>query len=357
MLNIQELLALMMERKASDMHLTAGSPPVLRIDGEMVPTAYEKLSPEVCQRIVYSLLTEAQKQKFEASNELDLSFSVKDIGRIRMNVFRQRGAVSASLRSIPNQFLTFEELGLPMIVNDLMKLQKGLILVTGPTGCGKSTTLASMIDYLNSERHGHIITLEDPIEYVHYHKKSIVNQREVGQDTQSFSQALKYVLRQDPDVILVGEMRDLETVQAALNIAETGHLVLATLHTTDASQSINRILDIFPAHQQGQVRSQLSFVLQAVISQMLILRATGMGRAMACEVLIANAAVRNLIRDGKTEHIPSTIQTGGKFGMQTYNQSLLNLYEQRLITFQQALENSPDPEELKKMMQKSVVGI
>ena len=253
--------------------------------------------------------------------------------------------------------MTFEELGLPQIVYDLMKLQKGLILVTGPTGSGKSTTLASMINYLNQERNGHIVTVEDPIEYVHYHNKCVVNQREVGADTQSFSSALKYALRQDPDIILIGEMRDLETIREALIIAETGHLVFGTLHTTDAAQSINRIVDVFPSHQQMQVRSQLSFVLQAIFSQMLLLKASGAGRLLASEVLIATPAVRNLIRDGKTEHIVSAIQTGGKFGMVTFNQSLLRLYDERMITFQQALENSPDPEELKKMLQKSVAGL
>lgn len=356
MLNIQELLMLMSEKKASDLHLTIGSAPMLRVDGEMVPTPYDKLTPETSQRIIYSLLTESQKQRFEATSELDMSFTFKEVGRIRMNVFRQKNAIAAALRSVSNQFLTFEELGLPPIAHELMKLQKGLILVTGPTGSGKSTTLASMINNLNEERNGHIMTVEDPIEYVHAHKKCIVNQREVGSDTQTFAQALKYVLRQDPDIILIGEMRDLETIQAALTIAETGHLVLASLHTTDAAQSINRIVDVFPAHQQSQARTQLSFVLQAAISQILLAKASGVGRVMACEILIATPAVRNLIRDGKTEHVPSTIQTGGKFGMQTFNQSLVHLYEDRLITFQQALENSAEPEEVKKMLQKSAVG-
>ena len=356
-LSIQDLLIMMSEKKASDLHLTTGVSPMLRIDGEMVPTPFEKLTPDTCQRVIYSILTEAQKQKFEASGELDLSFSFKEVGRIRMNVFRPAGSVAAALRAISNTFMTFEELGLPQIVYDLMKLQKGLILVTGPTGSGKSTTLASMINYLNQERNGHIVTVEDPIEYVHYHNKCVVNQREVGADTQSFSSALKYALRQDPDIILIGEMRDLETIREALIIAETGHLVFGTLHTTDAAQSINRIVDVFPSHQQMQVRSQLSFVLQAIFSQMLLLKASGAGRLLASEVLIATPAVRNLIRDGKTEHIVSAIQTGGKFGMVTFNQSLLRLYDERMITFQQALENSPDPEELKKMLQKSVAGL
>lgn len=357
MLNIHDLLVMMNEKKASDLHLTVGAPPMLRVDGVMVPTPYENLTPEVSQRIIYSLLTEVQKQKFEAVNELDLSFSIKDIGRVRMNVFRQKGAVAAALRSVSNEFLTFEELGLPPITYELMKLQKGLILVTGPTGSGKSTTLASMINYLNQERNGHIMTVEDPIEYVHYHNKCVVNQREVGPDTQTFANALKYVLRQDPDIILIGELRDLETIQSALIIAETGHLVFASLHTTDAAQSINRIIDVFPAHSQSQVRTQLSFVLQAVFSQFLLAKASGVGRALACEVLIAVPAVRNLIRDAKIEHIPSTIQTGGKFGMQTFNQSLMKIYEDRLITYQEALDHSPDPEELKKMLMKSPVGI
>ncbi len=281
-LDMAELLRMMSEKKASDLHIALGAPPVLRIDGQMVPTAFPKLTAEICQHLVYSLLTDTQKQRFESTNELDISFGIKNIGRVRMNVFRQRGAVGAALRAIPQKIQALDELGLPAVAYDILKIPKGLILVTGPTGSGKSTTLASMIDYLNEHHQGHIVTVEDPIEYFHQHKKSVINQREVGSDTTSFAQALKDVLRQDPDIILVGEMRDIETIQAAINIAETGHLVLATLHTTDAAQSINRIIDVFPPHQQAQVRAQVSFVLQAVFSQQLLPRINGLGRVLAC---------------------------------------------------------------------------
>jgi twitching motility protein PilT len=350
-LDMNDLFVLMKERNASDLHLTPGLPPMLRVDGEIVPTQYDKLTPEVCQRLIYSLLTETQRQRFEATNELDVAFGVKGIGRIRMNVFRQRGTVSAALRVIPTKIFSFEELGLPPVVYEVLGLPKGLVLVTGPTGSGKTTTLTSMIDYLNQHRRGHIITIEDPIEYLHSHKNCIVNQREVGADTASFAAALKYVLREDPDIILIGEMRDLETIQAALTIAETGHLVFATLHTNDAVQSINRIIDVFPPHQQTQVRTQLSFVLQAVFSQMLLPRATGQGRVLAVEVLIVTPAIRNLIRDQKVEQIALAIQTGGKFGMQTMNQSLYNLYMKKLITYQTAISSSLDPDGLKRMLQ------
>jgi twitching motility protein PilT len=355
MLNMQDLLLLLIEKKASDLHLTAGLPPMLRIDGEVTATQYEKLSPDVCQRLIYSLLTDSQKEKFEATNELDLSFGIKGVGRVRMNVFRQRGSVGAALRSIPQKILTFDELHLPVVVLELMKLHKGLILVTGPTGSGKSTTLASMVNYLNENRSSHIVTIEDPIEYVHLHKKSIVNQREVGSDTQSFPAALKYVLRQDPDIILVGEMRDLETISAALTIAETGHLVLATLHTTDAASSVNRIIDVFPPHQQAQIRSQLSLVLQAVFAQQLLPHASGSGRVLASEVLVVTPAIRNLIREMKIEQIYLAMQTGGKFGMQTMNQSLYELYNHRQIPYQTALESSTDPDDLKRILQKTTV--
>ena len=355
MLNMQDLLLLLMEKKASDLHLTAGIPPMLRIDGEVTPTQYEKLTPDMCQRLIYSLLTDSQKEKFEATNELDLSFGIKGVGRVRMNVFRQRGSVGAALRSIPQRVLTFDELHVPAVVHELMKLQKGLVLVTGPTGSGKSTTLASMIDSLNEHRPSHIMTIEDPIEYVHYHKKSIVNQRELGSDTNSFPQALKYVLRQDPDIILIGEMRDLETISAALTIAETGHLVFATLHTTDAASSINRIVDVFPPHQQTQIRSQLSFVLQAVFAQQLLPHASGTGRVLACEVLVVTAAIRNLIREMKIEQIYLSMQTGGKFGMQTMNQSLYDLYVRRQVSYQAALDATTDPDDLKRILQKVAV--
>jgi twitching motility protein PilT len=352
MLNMQDLLLLLMEKKASDLHITAGLPPMLRIDGEVIQTQFEKLTPDLCQRLIYSLLTDSQKEKFEATNELDLSFGIKGVGRVRMNVFRQRGSVGAALRSIPQRIMTFDELHLPPVTHELMKLGKGLVLVTGPTGSGKSTTLASMIDFLNEHRTSHIVTIEDPIEYVHYHKQSIVNQREIGTDTNSFPTALKYVLRQDPDIILIGEMRDLETIQAALTIAETGHLVFATLHTTDAASSVNRIIDVFPPHQQPQIRSQLSFVLQAVFAQQLIPHASGSGRVLTAEVLVITPAIRNLIREMKLEQIYLAMQTGSKFGMQTMNQNLYDLYTNRKITYQTALDSSMDPDDLKRMLQK-----
>jgi len=352
MLSMDELLKLMMEKRASDLHLTVGASPMLRIDGEVYPTQHEKLTPDISQRLIYSLLTDKQKEKFEATNELDLSFGVKGIGRIRMNVFRQRNAVAAALRSISEKILTFEDLGLPPVVYDIMRLQKGLILVTGPTGCGKSTTLASMINFLNEKRQGHIMTIEDPIEYVHQHKKCVVNQREVGADTSSFPSALKYVLRQDPDIILIGEMRDLETIGAALTIAETGHMVFATLHTTDAPSSINRVIDVFPTHQQAQIRSQLSFVLQAVFTQQLLVRTGGIGRVLACEVLLVTPAVKNLIRDMKVEQIYLSMQTGAKFGMQTMNASLCELVSKGKITNEEAMNATTDADDLKRLLQK-----
>ncbi len=302
------------------------------------------------QQLIFSLLNEQQKQRFEASNELDLAFGIKGIGRLRVNIFRQRGAVGAAVRSIPNSFKTFEQLGLPKAVESLVNIPRGLILVTGPTGSGKSTTLASIIDYINEHHTLHIVTVEDPIEYVHSHKKSMINQREVGQDTESFPTALKYVLRQDPNVILIGELRDLDTISSALTIAETGHLVFGTLHTNDCAQSINRLIDVFPPHQINQVRVQLSFVLQAVLSQQLLAQSSGSGRALACELLVVTSAIRNLIREQKIEQIQLAIQTGGKLGMQTMNQSLSQLYQAKKITFQEALLHSTDPEDLKRLL-------
>jgi twitching motility protein PilT len=354
MVSISELFLMMHERGASDLHLTAGAPPTLRIDGELVPTQFERLSGESTQQLVFSLMTDAQRQRFEATNELDMAFGLKGIGRLRMNVFRQRGAVGAAIRSIPQSFMTFEELGLPAVIYDVMKIQKGLVLVTGPTGSGKSTTLACMIDYINERKSLHIVTVEDPIEYVHTHKKSLVNQREIGGDTENFTQALRHILRQDPDVILIGEMRDLETIGAALTIAETGHLVFATLHTTDAAQTINRIIDVFPPHQQEQIRVQLSFVLQGVFCQVLVPHQSGTGRCLASEVLIVTPAIRNLIREQKVEQIHMTIQTGGKFGMQTMNQSFCELYRKQRISYQEAMLRTTDPEDLKRLIQRGV---
>jgi twitching motility protein PilT len=350
MINIDTLLRLMFEKGASDLHVTAGVPPVLRIDGEMTPTEYEKLRPETCQQLIYSILTDEQKERFEKDDELDISFGVEGVGRVRMNVFKQRGAVAAVLRTIPAHILTFEELALPPIVNDIVKLPKGMVLVTGPTGSGKSTTLASMIDWINSHEQSHIITVEDPIEFIHSHKMSVVNQREVGTDTKTFGNALKYVLREDPDVILVGEMRDLETISAALTIAETGHLVFATLHTPDAVQAVNRIIDVFPAAQQQQVRTQLSFVLQAVMCQQLLPKAYTSGRILALEIMMVTPAVRNLIREEKVHQIYTQIQTGQEFGMQTMNQALYDLFRKQLVTHAEIFSRTTDVKDLQRLV-------
>ncbi len=349
---VKQLLKVMIDRGASDLHITTGSPPQIRIDGSLVPLPVAPLDPTETKQLCYSVLTEEQTIRFEKSNELDLSFGVRGLSRFRANIFMQRGAVAGAFRAIPFKILSFEELGLPAIVAQLAAIPRGLVLVTGPTGSGKSTTLAAMIDKINRERREHIMTIEDPIEYLHPNKLCVVNQREVGADTKSFKDALKYVLRQDPDVVLVGEMRDLETIESALTISETGHLVFATLHTNGAIQAINRVIDVFPAHQQAQVRAQLSFVLQGVLSQTLLPRADGPGRALALEVMVPNAAIRNLIREDKVHQIYSSMQTGqAQSGMQTLNQSLLALYSRRIIGLDDALNRSPDPNELQKMIQ------
>jgi len=350
--NLHQLLRAMIEKGASDMHITTGSPPLLRVDGSVVPLKLTPLSPVETKQLCYSVLTEDQKIAFERDKELDLSFGVKNLSRFRANIFMQRGAVSGAFRAIPFKILSFDELGLPPSVANLTSAPRGLVLVTGPTGSGKSTTLASIIDKINSEQRFHIMTIEDPIEYLHPHKRSIVNQREVGSDTAKFKEALKYVLRQDPDVVLVGEMRDLETIEAALTIAETGHLVFATLHTNSAAQSINRIIDVFPPHQQAQVRAQLSFVLEGVMSQLLLPRAGVPGRCLAMEVLIPNSAIKNLIREDKIHQIYSAMQVGqAKHGMQTMNQSLFSLYARRMITLEEALGRSGDQDELRSMIE------
>src|SRR5512136_1659242 len=328
----------MVEKGASDLHITTGSPPQLRIDGKLVPLRTAPLGPVETKQLCYSILTDAQKHKFEEESELDLSFGVKALSRFRANIFMQRGAVAGAFRTIPFKILTFQELGLPAVVTELAKKPRGLVLVTGPTGSGKSTTLASIIDKINTDRHDHIVTVEDPIEYLHPHKGCIVNQREVGADTKSFRSALKYVLRQDPDVVLVGEMRDLETIEAALTLAETGHLCFATLHTNSCVQTINRIVDVFPPHQQTQIRAQLSFSLEGILSQTLIPMASGKGRVLALEIMIPNPAIRNLIREDKIHEIYSQMQVGQeRFGMQTMNQSLISLVSRRLISLEDAL--------------------
>ncbi|MFN7181351.1 MAG: type IV pilus twitching motility protein PilT [Planctomycetota bacterium] len=348
--SIEELLTLLVERRGSDLHIAANSPPRIRVDGKLIETEYEPLSGEDTQKIIYGLLDEAQISRFEREKELDFSFGIEGLGRFRCNVLYQRGYVGSVFRVIPERIKTFSELGLPQDVCEyLCSLPKGLILVTGATGSGKSTTLAAMIDYINSTEYGHILTVEDPIEFVHQNKKCLVNQREVGSDTTDFKMALREALRQDPDVVLIGEMRDLETIEAALTISETGHLTFGTLHTSDVVQTINRIVDVFPAHQQQQIRTQLSFTLQGVFCQQLLVRASGKGRVLAAEIMIATPAIRSLIRENKIHQIYSIVQTSGKLGMKTMNQSLFELAKNGAITKETALEHSSDPEELKKL--------
>ena len=350
MVSLEELLTLLVQRNGSDLHISAASPPRIRVDGRLVPTGHEMLSSEETQKLVYSILDTDQIARFERSLELDLSFGIEGLGRFRTNVFMQRGAVGCVMRVIPHHVKTFEELGLPRkVCEDLCEQPRGLVLVTGATGSGKSTTLAAMIDYINQKDAGHIITIEDPIEFVHKNKNCLINQREVGSDTRGFKDALRTVLRQDPDVVLVGEMRDLETIEAALTISETGHLTYATLHTSDAVQTINRIVDVFPAYQQQQIRTQLSFVLIGVFCQQLLPRAGGKGRALASEIMISNSAIKSLIRENKAHQIYSQIQTGGKLGMATMNQSLFELCKAGLVTFDDALSHSSDPDDLRRM--------
>ncbi len=351
MSNLHQLLKLMVEKGASDLHITVGAPPMLRIDGEIVPIQAPPLSSTDCRQLCYSVLTDSQRQKFEEENELDASFGVKSVSRFRANIFMQRGAVSGVFRQIPFKIRSFEELNLPGVLLEFTQRSKGLVLVTGPTGSGKSTTLAAMLDKINSEQAVHILTIEDPIEFLHPHKRGIVNQREVHADTKAFKTALRYALRQDPDVVLIGEMRDLETIEAALSIAETGHLAFATLHTNGAIQTINRIIDVFPPHQQDQVRAQLSFTLEGIVSQQLIPRMGGPGRVIAMEVLVMTPAIRNLIREDKLHQMYSQMQVGQqKFGMQTMNQSLFSLLQRRLISVEEALSRSTDIDELKTMI-------
>jgi len=346
---VDQLLRELVEREGSDLHLTAGAPPRIRVDGRLVDVAERPLTPEESRKMTYSLLKEEQVARFERDLELDLSFGVDHLGRFRMNVFQQRGSVGCVLRLIPERIRSFAELGLAVTMCErLCEMPKGLILVTGATGSGKSTTLASMIDYINTTRRAHIVTVEDPIEFVHKHKNCLVNQREVGWDTRSFHNALRTVLREDPDVILIGEMRDMETVEAALRISETGHLTFGTLHTSDCVQTINRIVDIFPGNQQQQIRTQLSFTLQAVFCQQLLSRSDGIGRVLAAERMVMNAAIRSLIREDKAHQIYSIIQTGGELGMATMNQALFELFCRGAISYDEALTHTNDPEDLKR---------
>jgi twitching motility protein PilT len=350
-INLHQLLRAVVEKGASDLHVTTGTPPQLRIDGSLLPIKTSPLTPVDTKQLCYSVLTEEQKVQFERDNELDLSFGVKGLARFRGNIFVQRGAVAGVFRQIPFRIMSFEELGLPAVIARLANLPSGMVLVTGPTGSGKTTTLAAILDKINAEKRSHILTIEDPIEFLHPNKLSVVNQREVGADTSSFKDALRYALRQDPDVVLIGELRDLDAVEAALTISETGHLVLGTLHTNSAIQSINRIVDMFPPHHQAQIRSQLSFVLQGVVTQTLVPNANGPGRALALEILIPNAAIKNMIREDKAHQIYSAMQTGqATTGMQTMNQSLYSLYSRKIITREEALNRSPEADEMEMMI-------
>jgi len=351
-LELADLLTTAVEKNASDLHLTSGRPPVLRINGELFFVENRPvLNKEIITGLLEPVLTVSRKEELDRTGQVDFSHGLPHLGRFRVNVFRQRSALSAVMRLIPHEIPLLEALGLPEAVKDFAEKNRGMVLVTGPTGSGKTTTLASLLDIINTKRGCHIITLEDPIEYLHQHKKSLVNQREIGTDTESFAGALRAALREDPDVILVGEMRDFETIQTALTAAETGHLVFATLHTNDATQTVDRIIDVFPPHQQAQVRIQLSLTLQGIVSQQLLPRADQPGRALACEILVATSAVRNIIREGKTYQLPTVMQTGGKLGMQNMDKSLLQLYQRRMITIQEALLRTSDPEEFKRMVQ------
>ena len=353
MKTIDELLRELVDRGGSDLHLTAGSPPRIRVDGALRPIDEEILNPQQSQNLVYGILNSEQIARFEETLELDLSFGISGLGRFRTNVFQQRGAVGAVFRIIPYEIKGMRELGLPRaLCEKLCAMPKGLILVTGATGSGKSTTLAAMIEHINQVRHDHVVTIEDPIEFVYRNKGCLFNQREVGTDTKSFANALRSVMRQDPDVVLVGEMRDLETIEMALTLSETGHLTFATLHTSDCVQTINRIIDVFPSGQQQQIRTQLSFVLQAVFCQQLLATTSGKGRALCSEIMVANAAVRSLIRENKAHQIYSIIQTGGQAGMKTMNQSLYENCQKGKITMKEALEHSTDPDDLRRMFGK-----
>ncbi len=347
---LHQLLTAVQQNRASDLHITAGVPPMLRIDGKLVPIKHPPLTPTETKDLCYSIMTDMQRHRFEENLELDFSFGIENVGRFRANVYVQRGAIAGAFRLLPHEIRSLRELGLPPVVSELARKPRGLLLVTGPTGSGKTTTLASIIDQINEERHEHIVTIEDPIEYIFKHKNCIVNQREVGTDTKSFNNALKSVLREDPDVILIGEMRDLETIKIALTLAETGHLTLATLHTNTAVQTINRLIDVFPAGEQSQIRTQLSFVLEGVLCQTLIPKIGG-GRVLAVEVMVPTPAIRNLIREDKVHQIYSQQQIGQeKYKMQTLNQSLADLYLRKLITYEDAMAKSQEVEELRRLI-------
>ena len=357
-LPLPQLLKIMIDEGGTDLHITTNSPPVIRVHGGLRKIDHPVLTPAETKQIIYSVLSDNQKYKFEESWELDFSFGIKGVARFRANVFMQRGAVAGAFRRIPYEIWGFEKLGLPPVVSTLADKPRGLVLVTGPTGSGKTTTLASLIDKINKEKAVHIITIEDPIEYLHSHRKALINQRELHADTKGFSVALRSVLREDPDVVLIGEMRDLETIQAAITIAETGHLTFGTLHTNSASQTVNRIIDVFPPHQQDQVRTQLSMNLEGIITQSLLPKAGGRGRCLAVEVLIPNPAIRHLIRDNKIHQIYSTMQTGQeKYGMITFNQSLANLHFKREISLDYALSISHNPEELNELIKRGAGGL
>ncbi len=355
-INLRSLLEEMIERDASDLHITAGERAKLRVDGDITNSKNDYvLSPKDTLQIAYSVLTEQQKKRFEMDDELDFSFGIQGLARFRGNCFKQRGCVSMVMRQIPISIKTFSDLNLPPVIARMAEKPRGLVLVTGPTGSGKSTTLAAMIDKINRERKGHIITVEDPIEFIHKHQSCIINQREVGTDTKSFANALKYALREDPDVLLIGEMRDLETIQAALTIAETGHLAFATLHTNSAAEAVNRIIDVFPSHQQSQVRAQLAFVLEGIITQTLLPRRSGKGRVMAAEILVVTPAIRSLIRDDKIHQIYSSMQSGKKHGMQTMNDALYQLYMAREVDEEECVRVSGDATEFYRLIGKTMV--
>jgi len=354
--HVDELLRLTVERGASDLHLAVGVPPTLRIDGKLVHTNYSKLTPLDAQRLVYEIITDEQIQRFESSLELDCAYSVAKLSRFRVNLFKDRGTVATAFRVIPTRIPTIRDLGLPAVLEDLTKKQRGLILVTGPTGSGKSTTLAAMINQINSTEPVHIITIEDPIEYLHTHKTALVNQREVGADTKGFNNALRSALREDPDVILVGEMRDLDTISTAITCAETGHLVFGTLHTNNAPQTVDRMVDVFPPEQQEQIRFMLSNNLEAIMCQQLIPRNGMPGRVCALEIMVASSAIRNLIRESKAHQLTSVIQTSASMGMQTMDQCLRDLYLKGMITYDQALMRAMNPEEFKTMVASTQAG-